>query len=120
MTSEMNVATLDSFVALDILRPFMSRVEKEPDFRSTHGPTPVQFDPTVTLKFEGTVIRNGGAGALLFQAIKEGCFAISMMMPDPDDFLPTITIFGDVAEAKSFLDDLRAHHDAWLACGKGA
>lgn len=118
MTSEMNIATLDNFVALHILRPFMSRVEKEPDFKSTHGPSPVQFDPTVKLKFEGTVIRNGGAGALLFQAIKDGSFAISIMMPDPDDFLPTITIFGDVAQARSFLNDLRAHHDGWLACEK--
>lgn len=120
MSGQMSVTTLDSFVALDVLRPFMSRVENEPDFKSTHGPKPVQFDRTVTLKFEGTVIRNGGAGALLFHAAKEGCFAITIMMPDPDEFLPTITIFGNAAEARSFLNDMRAHHHAWLACGKAA
>jgi hypothetical protein len=115
MRGEFQVHRLDRFIGLDMLSSFMNLVRIDPDFTNSHDPKTVRFDETVTLQFEGRSYRNDGQEERVFLLLKQGCFAIWIVIPDPELIIPDVTIFGDVRQAMSFLGDLRAHHDGLLA-----
>lgn len=112
---QFQIHRLDRFIGLDVLRSFMKLVKLDPEFTESHSPKPVRFDESVTLQFEGTNHRNDGQEEQVFLLLKHGCFAIWIVLPDPDLKIPAVTIVGDVRQAMSFLGDLRAHHDGLLA-----
>ncbi len=116
--SKFEVAHLDRFIGLEMLRSFTKLVETDPAFTAAYSPEPVRFDRSVTIQFEGVNARNDGQEEKVFLFLKEGAFAIWVVLPDPELTIPDITIFGDVAQAKSFLDDLRSHSDSLLAFRK--
>lgn len=113
--STFQIHLLDRFIGLDVLWSFMNIVKLDPEFRQSHSPKPLTFDESVTLQFEGTNHRNDGQQEEVFLVLKQGCFAIWIVMPDPELILPAVTIFGDVGQAMLFLGDLRAHHDGLLS-----
>lgn len=110
--SKLKMARLARFIALDTLHSFAHFAKIDPDFTSSHDPKPTQFDETVTIQFEGMNRRNNGEEEFVFVFLKPGCFAIWAALPDADITFPSVTVFGDVAAAKLFLTDLRAHHNA--------
>lgn len=113
--SKFEVAHLDRFIGLELLRSFMNLVETDPDFTAAHSPEPVKFDRSVTIQFEGVNARNDGQEEKVFLFVKEDSFAVWVVLPDPELTILAVTIFGDVAQAKGFLGDLRTHHDGLLA-----
>ena len=113
--SEFEVACLDRFIGLEMLRSFMHLVETDPDFTADHSPKPVRFDRSVTIQFEGVNARNDGQEEKVFLFVKKDSFAVWVVMPDPELTIPAVTIFGDVPRAKSFLRDMRSHSDGLLA-----
>lgn len=116
---EFQIHRLDRFIGLDVLRSFISLVKTDPEFTNSHGPKPVRFDESVTIQFEGTNQRMDAQEERVFLLLKQGCFAIWIVLPDPDLKIPAVTIVGDVRQAMSFLGDLRAHHDGLLSFRQG-
>lgn len=117
--SAFQIHLLDRFIALDVLGSFMSLVKTDPEFTNSHSPKPVRFDESVTIQFEGTNQRMDAQEERVFLLLKQGYFAIWIVLPDPDLKIPAVTIFGDVGQAMLFLGNLRAHHDGLLTFRQG-
>ena len=117
--SKFQIHELDKFIGLDVLGSFTSLVKTDPEFTNSHSPKPVRFDKSVTIQFEGTNQRMDAQEERVFLLLKQGRFAIWIVLPDPDLKIPAVTIVGDVRQAMSFLGDMRAHHDGLLAFRQG-
>lgn len=117
--SKFEIAHLARFISLDALHSFARLVKTDPDFTKSHDPEPTRFDKSVTMQFEGMNRRNDGEEEFVFMFLKPGCFALWASLPNMDITFPSITIVGDVVVAKSFLSDLKAHHDAFLLFRQG-
>lgn len=114
MTKTLDYAELDGFIAQDALGSFVKRMEHDPTFTNRHQAQSVAFDKAAVITYEGELLRNGGGQAQQFFVVKDGIFAISIILPNPLDFLPVVRLFGDVEKAERFLAQLKAHNSAWL------
>lgn len=117
--SKLEIARLARFIALDTLLSFAHFAKTDPDFTRSHDLEPARFDSSVSMQFEGMNRRNDGEEEFVFIFLKPGRFVVWVSLPNADVSFPSVTIFGDVAVAKAFLSDLRAHHDALLRFRQG-
>jgi hypothetical protein len=89
------ITEIESARAATILHGFIERIDADREIFAHHRPRSLSYDNTATLTYEGTIVRGGGAEGSMFHIAKGGSFMVIIYAPEPDEFLPSITVVGD-------------------------